>query len=198
VRLGITGGIGSGKSTVTELLAQQGASVIDADAISRFCTGPNGAAIAPLKAAFGPEILTTNNALNRDKMRQVIYADVHAKSKLESIVHPLVQQEIAVQTQRAVEQAERCIVFDIPLLVETKHWRNMLDRILVIDCSAATQIARVSARNGLGQADIAQILSAQASREIRLRAADMVIFNDGISLCDLAQHANEIGQQFGL
>jgi len=198
VRLGLTGGIGSGKSTVAELLARLGAITIDADAISRTCTGPNGAAIVPLKNAFGPQILTENNALNREQMRQLIYADANAKSTLESIIHPLVQHEIEEQAHRAMAGSASCIVFDIPLLVESKHWRNVLDRVLVIDCTTPTQISRVTARNGLAPQDIAQILAAQASRETRLRAADMVLFNDGITLFDLAQQVHEIGQQFGL
>ena len=198
VRLGLTGGIGSGKSTVAALLAKRGACVIDADAISRKTTAPNGSAIAPLEAAFGPEILSEDGALNREKMRHLIYDDVTAKARLEGIVHPLVGKEIARQAQGAECSGAPCIVFDIPLLVESKHWRKSLDRILVVDCLESTQIARVTVRNGLDATDVKKILAAQATREDRLSAADFVLFNDGITLDALAKHVQEIGTQFGL
>lgn len=198
VRLGLTGGIGSGKSTVAAMLARLGACVIDADAISRATTAPNGSAIAPLEAAFGPDILSEDGALNREKMRHLIYDDVTAKARLEGIVHPLVGKEITRQTQRADCSGTPCIVFDIPLLVESKHWRKSLDRILVVDCSTSTQIARVTARNGLDAAEVKKILAAQATREDRLSSADLVLFNDGITLDALAKHVQEISTQFGL
>ena len=198
VRLGLTGGIGSGKSTVAALLARLGACVIDADAISRTTTGPNGSAIMPLEAAFGPDILSEDGALNREKMRHLIYDDVTAKARLEGIVHPLVGKEIARQAQQAECSGTPCIVFDIPLLVESKHWRKSLDRILVVDCLESTQIARVTVRNGLNATNVKKILAAQATREDRLSAADLVLFNDGITLDTLAKHVQEIGAQFGL
>jgi dephospho-CoA kinase len=172
--------------------------VIDADAISRTTTGPNGSAIAPLEAAFGPDILSEDGALNREKMRHLIYDDVTAKARLEGIVHPLVGKEIARQAQRAECSGTPCIVFDIPLLVESKHWRKSLDRILVVDCLESTQIARVTVRNGLDATNVKKILAAQATREDRLSAADLVLFNDGITLDALAKHVQEIGAQFGL
>jgi dephospho-CoA kinase len=198
VHLGLTGGIGSGKSTVASLLAQKGAVVIDADAISRAATAPNGAAIAALEIAFGRAMLTSIGALDREKMRQLIYTDPGAKAQLENIVHPLVGAEIALQTRVAERSGSQCIVFDIPLLVESAHWRSQLNRILVIDCSSETQIARVTERNGFSTADTKRILAAQASRENRLRAADYVLFNDGISLTTLAQQVHKMSPQFGL
>jgi dephospho-CoA kinase len=198
VRLGLTGGIGSGKSTVAALLAQRGACVIDADAISRAATAQSGSAIAQLQAAFGLDILSENGALNREKMRHLIFDDIAAKRRLEKIVHPLVGQEIARQAQLAEYSGTPCIVFDIPLLVESRHWRESLDRILVIDCLASTQISRVAIRNGLDAAEIEKIMSNQASREDRLSAADIVLFNDGLTLDALARHVQAIGTQFGL
>ncbi|MFZ3219343.1 MAG: dephospho-CoA kinase [Rhodoferax sp.] len=198
VRLGLTGGIGSGKSTVAGVLARHGAVIIDADAISRATTAAGGAAIAMLKAAFGPTMLTPEGALDRDQMRALVYADPSAKSRLESIVHPLVGQTIALQAQQAQTGGATCLVFDIPLLVESGRWRKMLDRILVVDCTPATQITRVAARNGLSEAEVRKILAAQASRAQRLAAADMVVFNDGITMDELAQQVQEIGPQFGL
>jgi len=197
-RLGLTGGIGSGKSTVAGMLAQMGAAVIDADAISRALTAEDGAAIAPLTMSFGDTILTPQGALDRGQMRRLIYSDPGAKAKLEGIVHPLVGQAIAMQAQQALVAGARCIVYDIPLLVESNHWRSALDRVLVIDCAEATQIARVMARDGMALADVQKIMTSQASRTQRLEAADWVVFNDGITIDVLAQHVREIGAQFGL
>lgn len=198
LRLGLTGGIGSGKSTVSSFLEQMGATIIDADAISRATTAPGGSAIPALLSKFGPGLLTADGALDRAKMRGLIYSDPGAKARLETIVHPLVGQGIAQQAVQAEMAGARCIVFDIPLLVESEHWRTTLDRVLVIDCTAETQIARVTARNGFAREQIDKILAAQVSREARLAAADWVLFNDGISLDDLRQQVQQIGTQFGL
>jgi len=198
VRLGLTGGIGSGKSTVAALLSKYGAFLIDADAISRAATAPQGAAIKPIEAQFGSTLLTEEGALDREKMRRLVYADVSAKALLEGILHPLVGQEISRQADLAEQQGAVCTVFDIPLLVESRHWRARLQRILVIDCLPTTQIARVAERNNFPVADIQKILKAQASREERLRAADLVLFNDGITMDALAIQVQEIGTQFGL
>ncbi|MES2950615.1 MAG: dephospho-CoA kinase [Pseudomonadota bacterium] len=197
-RLGLTGGIGSGKSTVSSMLAKMGATVIDADAISKATTAPGGAAIAALRTAFGTAMLTTDGALDREQMRSLVYSDPGAKVRLEAIIHPLVGQAIARQTLQATMAGASCIVFDIPLLVESSHWRTSLDRILVIDCSEETQIARVTARNGLAPDEVRRILAAQAPRSQRLAAADLVLYNDGISLNDLSQVVTEMGPQFGL
>lgn len=197
-RLGLTGGIGSGKSTVAAFFEQMGASIIDADAISRGATAPGGSAIAALQAMFGPGLLTEDGALDRVKMRDIIYSDPAAKVRLETIVHPLVGQAIAQQASQAEMAGARCTVFDIPLLVESKHWRTTLDRVLVIDCTTETQVARVAARNGLARQEIDKILAAQASRTQRLACADWVVFNDDISLDDLRQQVQQIGTQFGL
>lgn len=196
--LGLTGGIGSGKSTVADMLANLGAAVIDADAIARAVTAPGGDAIAALKDSFGASMLAADGALDRVKMRKLIYSDPGAKARLEGIVHPLVGQAIAMEAHNATAAGARCIVFDIPLLVEAKHWRTALSRILVIDCTEATQVTRVMLRNGMAEGEIRAIQASQASRRQRLSAADCVIFNDGISLEMLAQQVHEIGRQFGL
>lgn len=198
LRLGLTGGIGSGKSTVAHLLVGYGATLIDADAISRATTAPGGAAIAAIKEAFGPPAITHDGALNRDAMRTLVFADPAAKARLESIIHPLVSQEIARRAEQAEAASQKCIVFDIPLLVESGHWRRSLHRVLVVDCLETTQIARVVERNGLAVQDVEKIVFAQASRTLRLAAADVVLFNDGIGLEDLALRAREIATQFGL
>jgi dephospho-CoA kinase len=194
----MTGGIGSGKSTVANLLAQLGAHLIDADAISRQCTSSNGAAIASLLASFGPTVLTPDGALDRNKMRSLIFADAHAKHQLECIVHPLVATEIAKQTSIAEFYGSSCIVYDIPLLVESKRWRTVLHRVLVVDCDQTTQISRVRERDGFKAEEVMKILAAQASRIERLRAADLVLHNDGITMDELTVQVQEIGAQFGL
>lgn len=198
LRLGLTGGIGSGKSTVASLFAKRGAALIDADAISRAVTSTGGLAIDDLSKAFGPTMLTPYGALDRDQMRSLIFSDPSAKSRLEEIVHPLVGSAIAEQARQANVAGASCIVFDIPLLVESHHWRASLDRILVVDCSEGTQILRVASRNGFSVDAVRKIISSQAPRTLRLNAADAIVFNDGITIDDLAQHVHEICAQFEL
>lgn len=198
LHLGLTGGIGSGKSTVAGLLVKRGAALIDADAISRATTAPGGQAIAQIEAAFGAQSIAPDGSLDRDVMRALVFADPQAKSRLEAIIHPLVGQEIARLAVQADESGARCIVFDIPLLVESGHWRRSLHRVLVVDCLETTQVTRVMARSGLPAAQIRNIVAAQASRSQRLAAADVVLFNEGISLVELAAQTGEIAAQFGL
>jgi dephospho-CoA kinase len=198
VHLGLTGGIGSGKSTVAGLLAAQGACVIDADAIARAITDPLGVAIPQIVARFGTDSLNADGALDREKMRQRVFEDPKARAALEAIIHPLVGEDIARAAQAATAAGAACIVFDIPLLVESAHWRKRLHRILVVDCSEATQISRVMARNGLLHEDVVKIIGAQAKRQSRLQASDLVVCNDGITKVQLAMQVKEIGMQFGL
>ena len=197
-RLGLTGGIGSGKSTVAGLLAQRGAAIVDADAISRQTTAAGGPAMAAIAAEFGTEFVTADGALDRDRMRALVHSDAGARRRLEAIVHPLVGQETLQQTARAVEQGHACIVFDVPLLVESPVWRARVDHVLVVDCSAEVQIRRVMARNQLPRADIEKIIASQASRERRLGAADSVLFNDALSLAELADEVRQLAGRFGL
>jgi dephospho-CoA kinase len=197
-RLGLTGGIGSGKSTVANCLRELGAAIIDADAISRSVTAPGGAAIKPLAAAFGEGFINAEGALDRDKMRALAYADTSARRRLETIVHPLVGQETARQAEEAAASGHPCIVFDIPLLVESQRWRQTVHQVLVVDCTPAVQIARVMARSGLERIAIEKIIASQASRAVRLRAADVVIFNDQIGLEQLAKEVAQAGRWFGL
>ena len=198
MRLGLTGGIGSGKSTVAQLLADLGAGVIDADAISRNTTAAGGAAIALIQSQFGDAFIGKDGALDRERMRQHVFADPKAKAMLEGIIHPLVGQQIAAQAKALADGGKTCLVFDIPLLVESAHWRKSLQRVLVIDCSPATQVCRVVARSGLAATDVEAIIAAQASRPRRLASADLVLTNDGISLQELAAQVAQIGRQFGL
>ena len=198
LRLGLTGGIGSGKSTVALLLAEAGAAVVDADAIARACTAPCGLAMPTIADIFGPDFVTSAGALDREKMRQLIYNEPSARKRLESIIHPLVKSEIESQTAQASHAGHRCIVFDIPLLVESGTWREHLEHVLVVDCTPEMQIERVVARNQWTRAEVEKVMVSQATRKIRLGAADTVLFNDTLSLSELAAEVNQIMPRFGL
>ena len=198
LRVGLTGGIGSGKSTVLAMLAQAGAAVIDADAISRATTAANGAAIPAISRRFGAHFIDAQGALDRTLMRAHAYRDPLARKQLEEIVHPLVGAESERQVEAALAAGARCIVFDIPLLVESGRWRSRVDRVLVVDCRPETQVARVVARSGLASPEVEAIIAAQAPRALRLAAADIVIFNDGLSLDDLRHEVVQIARRFGL
>ena len=197
-RIGLTGGIGSGKSTVLQMLQQLGAATIDADAISRATTAPGGGAIDPIRRTFGDDFVGPDGALDRERMRAHVYADQGARRDLEAIIHPLVAQESERQVQAAVAAGARCIVFDIPLLVESGRWRRQVDRVLVVDCEPATQVARVQSRSGLAAAQVEAIIAAQAPRALRLAAADAVIFNDGLPLEHLRVQVGQVARCFGL
>jgi dephospho-CoA kinase len=198
LRLGLTGGIGSGKSTIAEFFMLHRAVVIDADAISRETTASGGPAIAPIAAAFGADFITAEGALDRARTRQVSFSDLAARATLESIIHPLVAQESALRERRAMDAGASCIVFDVPLLVESRRWRQRVDLIVVVDCLIEVQISRVMARSGLARDEIERIISAQVSRNERLRAADIVIFNAGPSKEQIADEVNQIARRFGL
>ena len=198
VRIGLTGGIGSGKSTVLQMLRERGAAAIDADAISRATTAPGGAAIARIAQRFGPEFIDTSGALDRTRMRERAYAQPESRRELEQIIHPLVGEEIARQVDAALAAGARCIVFDIPLLVETGRWRAQVDRVLVVDCEPETQVARVVARSQLAPDEVRAIIAAQAPRALRLAAADLVICNEGLSLDALRHEVEQAAQSFGL
>lgn len=197
-QLGLTGSIGSGKSTVARMFAARGANVIDADAVSRQSTASGGAAMPAIECAFGPPMLAADGSLNRDAMRNLIFQDPAAKAQLEAIVHPIVGQEMDHLRQQAEATGSPLIVWDIPLLVESPRWRPQLDSILVVDCSPETQIQRVMARSRWPRAQVEQAIAAQASRNQRLAAADAVICNDHIDLATLEQQVREIAARFGL
>lgn len=199
VRLGLTGGIGSGKSTVARLLQQHGAALIDADAVSRAATAAGGSAIEALRAEFGPDFITPDGALDRDRMRAHVFAHPAARQSLEAIVHPIVRADMERQYQAANSD---CVVFDIPLLVESPGWRERLDTVWVVDASPETQVQRVMQRNGWPRAQVEAVLAAQASRAQRLAVADTVIDNDRVTLEALADTVAsayaELRRRFGL
>jgi dephospho-CoA kinase len=198
MRLGLTGGIGSGKSTVAQMLVNRGAALVDADAVARSVTAPGGLAIDPIRAEFGQDYISPDGAMDRERMRALAFSVPGAKQRLESIVHPLVGQETQRQAQAAFSAGKHCVVFDIPLLVESGHWPQKLNRILVVDCGPQTQIARVMQRSGLTQDAVEKIIAAQAPRPRRLRAADAVIHNDGLTLAQLEAQVEQVAIHFGL
>lgn len=197
-RIGLTGGIGSGKSTVLGMLQALGAAAIDADAISRATTAVGGAAIPAIASHFGADFIDPDGALDRGRMRGHAYAHPEARRELEQIIHPLVGDEIARQVEAALAAQARCIVFDIPLLVETGRWRQQVDRVLVVDCEPETQVARVVARSGLAPEAVRAIIAAQAPRALRLAAADIVICNEGLDLEALRSEVEQAARTFGL
>lgn len=206
LRLGLTGGIGSGKSTVAQMLAGHGATLIDADAISRATTAAGGAAIEQIAAQFGFDAINADGAMNRNVMRQRVFDDPAVKKQLEAIIHPLVSQESARQAELAGQAGSAWVVFDIPLLVESKRWRQQLDKVLVVDCEEATQISRVMARESAASSDnkgwtrdaVEKVIAQQASRARRRAAADWVIYNDGLSLTSLAEQIQKIADRITL
>jgi len=200
LHLGLTGGIGSGKSTVAALWAERGATVIDADAISRATTAAQGAALPAIAAQFGPALIGADGALDRAAMRDLIYRDPAARARLEAIVHPLVGQETERQVARAQQQGAPLLVFDIPLLAESgARWRARLDRVLVVDCEPEVQIRRVMARNQLPREQVQAIMAAQATRAQRLAAADWVLFNgEGVTVRDLSRQIHALAERLGL
>lgn len=189
--IGLTGGIGSGKSTVSQMLVDLGAHLVDTDAISRALTAPGGAAIEPIRQAFGVDMIDAQGAMDRAKMRARAFTDPLALQKLEAILHPLIGQQADLQAVMAAPG--QCIVFDVPLLIESgDRWRQKVDRILVVDTEPETQIARVMARSGWPREAVEKVLAQQAPREIRLAAADDVIFNQGITLDQLRSEVEKL------
>ena len=206
LRLGLTGGIGSGKSTVGQMMASLGASLIDADRISREVTGPGGAAMPAIQTTFGEAYVDASGALDRARMRQLAFSQPQARSQLEAIVHPAVRAArsaflivhplVALQSQQRIQQAIqsgcRWIVHDIPLLTESGRWARQLDAVVVVDCTEQTQIARVMQRSGLSAAAVQGIIASQATRPARRAVADVVIANE--AHCSLEQLQAEVGQ----
>lgn len=184
--VGLTGGIGSGKSTVAERLQALGAAVVDTDALAHELTAPGGAAMPAIEEAFGAEFVTPSGALDRARMRALVFSEPQAKRRLESILHPLIRD--LTERRAAMAGTAPYVVLTIPLLIETGRWRERVDRVLVVDCSAATQIARVRSRSGLAEEQVRAIIDQQATRNERLAAADDVLVNEGAA-SDLAPRA---------
>jgi len=177
--IGLTGGIGSGKSTAAAALVALGAHLVDTDAIARALTAPGGAAMPALARAFGSDALTADGALDRERMRRIVFADTGAKARLEALLHPLIGAE--AQRQAAAAGA-RPVVFDVPLLTESSHWRSRVERVLVIDCDEATQVTRVAQRPGWTVEAARRVIAQQAPRAVRRAIADAVIHNEALSI----------------
>jgi dephospho-CoA kinase len=177
LRVALTGGIGSGKSTVAGLFATHGAALIDTDRINHELTAPGGTALTAIVEAFGTDLLGADGALDRARLRAIVFDDVAAKQRLEAILHPRIRARADEMAATAARSAPY-LVFVVPLLVESGTWRERFDRVLVVDCTVATQLQRVLAR-GIPSDQALQIIAQQASREQRLAAADDVLGNDG-------------------
>lgn len=186
VRLGVTGGIGSGKSTLARMLAAQGALWLDADAISRRLTASGGEAISAVRETFSPQMIDASGALDRARMREWVFTQPQARWQLEAIIHPLVGRTMQTQAKQAAQQGIALVVFDLPLLVESGHWRGQLDVVTVVDCEESTQIERTMRRSALDRASVEKIMATQASRAQRRASADIVLYNNS-DLLDMLQ-----------
>lgn len=193
-KIGLTGGIGSGKSYVADLWQQWGATVVDTDQIAHQLTAPHGAAIAAIRQQFGDEMITESGALDRKRMRDLVFNDASQRIRLQNILHPMIRDF----TFREVEQAQGCyVVVVVPLLIESGSWASYVDRVCVVDCDEDTQIARVMQRSGLTPAQIRRIMDTQATRQQRLAVADDVIVNDAqTSLEQLKEQAQQLHNQW--
>lgn len=189
--VGLTGGIGSGKSTVADEFARLGAAIIDTDVIAHELTGPGGKVIAAIAARFGPAVIAPDGRLDRVAMRQRVFDDPGARKDLEAILHPKIRAVSDARVHAALcDQTVPYVVLVVPLLIESGTYRERVEHVIVVDCSEATQIARVMARSGLSREQVTKIMAAQADRAARLAAADMVIDNDG----DRQAMASQVGE----
>ena len=191
-RIGLTGGIGSGKSTLAQLLVARGVALIDADAVSRQLTAAAGAAMPDIKREFGPAFIAADGSLARDRMRELVFAQPEARLRLQALLHPRILSALLEQESLLINQGKPLVLLDIPLLVESAHWRQKLDRVLVVDCSTDTQIRRVMQRSGMTAKQVQGIMATQAHRAQRLSAADWVIDNDSDDIGKLMRQAQAI------
>jgi dephospho-CoA kinase len=183
LRIGLSGGIGSGKSSVARRLGALGALVVDTDALAHALTAPGGAAIPAIAAAFGDDMIASDGAMDRARMRTLVFGDPAQRQRLEAILHPMIGTATRAQASRA--SAGQPVVFDVPLLTESGTWRARVDRVLIVDCSVATQIARVVARSGWAPEAVERTIAQQATRTQRRAIADAVIVNDTVTLAQL-------------
>jgi len=174
--VGLTGGIGSGKSAAADCFAAHGIAVVDTDALAHALTAAGGVAMPELRAEFGPEVATSDGALDRSRMRRLAFADPGARKRLEAILHPQIR---TLSGERCRDAASPYVILAVPLLVESGGYRDRCNRIVVVDCPESLQISRVIARNGLSESEVRAIMAAQASRGERLAVADDVLNNDG-------------------
>jgi dephospho-CoA kinase len=192
--VGLTGGIGSGKSTVADCFAARGVPLVDTDLIAHRITAPHGVAMAQIAAEFGPEFVAPDGSMDRARMRALVFGDESARKRLEAITHPLIRSE----TERESREARGpYVIVVVPLLVESGTWKTRVDRVLTVDCSVETQIARVMRRNGFTREQVLAIIARQATREARLAAADDVVKNDtDATLESLARDVEALHQTY--
>ena len=183
LRIGLTGGIGSGKSTVARRFGALGALVVDTDALAHALTAPGGEAIPAIAAAFGPDMIGADGAMDRTKMRALAFGQPGQRQRLEAILHPLIGAATRARAARA--GAGQAVVFDVPLLTESGSWRARVDRVVIVDCAPATQVARVVQRSGWTAEAVERTIAQQASRAQRRAIADAVIVNETLSLGQL-------------
>lgn len=186
--VGLTGGIGSGKSAAAAFFAELGVAVVDADAIAHELTAPHGAAMEAIRSTFGDSVITAGGALDRAAMRRLVFTDAAVKSRLESILHPMIGTVTQLRCQAGFASGTPYLVLVVPLLVESGAYRKRVTRILVVDCAEQTQVERVKTRNGIAGEEVRRIMATQATRQERLAAADDIINND----CDIAGLRNQV------
>ena len=192
--IGLTGGIGSGKTAVSDLLAKFGAGIVDTDLIAHQITAPNGAAIPLIRKQFGAEFISADGALDRGKMRSLVFEKPESRKTLEEITHPLIRQETIKQAIQLSKDTAPYLVFVVPLLIESGTWLGLIDRLVVVDCPEEVQIERVVQRSNLPRQEVEKILAAQATRQERLAHADFVIENQA-SLGDLEHEVQSLHQK---
>lgn len=190
--VGLTGGIGSGKSAAAARFAALGAEVVDTDAIAHALTAPGGEAIGPIREAFGDGVIAADGSLDRAAMRERVFGDEAARKRLETILHPMIRAESA---RRCAAAPSPYVVLAVPLLIESGHWQSRCDRVCVIDCPEDEQVRRVIARSGLTADQVRAIMATQASRQARLAAADDVVDNSG-SLDALHRRIDALHRQY--
>ncbi len=192
--IGLTGGIGSGKTAVSDLLAKFGAGIIDTDLIAHQITTAEGVATPLIEKHFGPQFIGSDGALNRNKMRALVFSNPDARKALEEITHPLIRQETIRQANQLTIAGAPYLVFVVPLLIESTNWRELIDYLVVVDCPEEIQITRVMRRSNLPRNEVESIIKAQASRQERLILADAVIENQD-SLQALEAHVRDLHQK---
>ena len=193
-RIGLTGGIGSGKSTLGQMMVARGIPLVDADAFAHQVTAPQGAGIEPIRRQFGDAFIDAQGALDRARMRQHVFSNPSAKLALQSLLHPLIHQRILEEVAKTAKEGNSMVLIDIPLLVESAHWRGLVDKVIVVDCTEATQAHRVAQRQGWNDALARSVIAQQLPRAQRRALADAVIHNAGISLDALRAEGQALGR----
>ncbi len=190
--VGLTGGIGSGKTTVANMFADLGVTLIDTDLIAHALTNTNGAAIEAIKNAFGADFIQSSGAMDRAKMRLHVFDQPEEKKRLEAILHPLIREETEAAAKRSIGIYT---IFVVPLLVESKSWKQRVSRVLVVDCSEQIQIQRVMSRNGMTREQVLAIMQTQASRDERMKAADDIIDSER-DLAEIRQDVRRLHDKY--